>query len=142
MMQLLLQRHSPIGDAVLGELFIAGTHAAYTLERVAVAIPAGTYPVELYKSPHFERWMPEICNVPDRTCILIHWGNYPFNSDGCVLVGESQDPATGDIFNTQKKFSELYPAIEQAVESEGCSITIQDALSNAEQVEDAATGEN
>jgi hypothetical protein len=142
-MILVLCRSTPIGEALPGELTVNGEHAAWTLERVAVAIPSGYYEVKLYDSPHFGRLMPWL-QVPRREYVLMHWGNYPQNSDGCILVGETQDPSTGDIFNTQKKFNELFPAIESAVEGEGCHIAVWDyqPLSNIEQVRNAATGEN
>lgn len=116
-----VQRHQAIGQALPGEMFINGIHAAYTLERVAVAIPTGRFIVALYNSPHFARLMPWIL-VPGREYILIHWGNFPQNSDGCILVGESQDPLTGDIYNTIKQWNALFPAIEQAVEGTGNAV--------------------
>jgi hypothetical protein len=140
-MELVLNRHAPIGLALPGELFIDGQHACYTLERVGVAIQEGSFKVLLYNSPHFGQLMPWV-QVPDRQYILIHWGNYPVNSDGCILVGETQDPATGDIYNTRKMWGELFPAIEGAVNAEGCWLTIGEPMSNAEDVEAAANGEN
>jgi len=67
------------------------------------AIPPGTYPVVLAPSPKFEAvrdsWVqeyattiPHIINIPMRTNILIHWGNYVADTDGCVLVGMVQEP--------------------------------------------------
>lgn len=110
----------------MGELFFGGEHECFTLERVGVAIPAGTYRLDLYQSPHFNRLMPMLCDVPGRSDILIHWGNYPQNSDGCILVGEQQDLSIGEIFNTRKQFDELFPLIEAAVRTEGCQIEIVD----------------
>ena len=124
-MELLLRRSLPIApNALPGELFLDGVHAAWTLERISVAIPTGRYQITLYPSPHFGRVMPLLNGVPNLSMIEIHWGNAPEASDGCLLVGELQDPATGDILNTRKKFDELFPAIEGAIENEGCWITI------------------
>jgi hypothetical protein len=110
--------------SIPGEMMIQGFHAAWTLERPAVAIPSGTYKITLYSSPHFGRLMPMLNDVPGRSYILIHWGDYPVNSDGCILVGElcSKDA----IWNTEKKFTELFLPIQAAVETEGCFITIYD----------------
>ena len=124
-MELTVRRSQPIPpDALPGELFLDGAHAGWTLERISVAIPAGRYAIGLHLSPHFGRLMPILEDVPGRQYILIHWGNYAYNSDGCILVGEMQDPSSGDVLNSVKKWNELYPAIEAAVEGEGCWITV------------------
>ncbi len=59
------------------------------------SIPAGTYICKRVMSPKFG-WVYEITNVPGRTHVLIHSGNFcgdkskGFKSDveGCVLVGQ------------------------------------------------------
>ena len=124
-MELTLRRAQAIApDALPGELFLDGAHAGWTLERVSVAIPAGRYAITIHQSPHFGRLMPMLVDVPGRQFIFIHWGNYSANSDGCILVGEMQDPASGDVLNSVKKWNELFPAIEAAVEGEGAWITV------------------
>lgn len=123
-----IQRGIPVGQAIPGEMTIGDSHACFTLERRGVQIPAGTYPVGLYPSPHFGRLMPIVESVPGRSDILIHWGNYPQNSEGCILVGEQRDLSTGEIFNTQKQFDALFPAIEAAVRTEGCQLQVMDSI--------------
>jgi hypothetical protein len=123
-MEMTVRRGAAIGEALPGEMTIDGRHACSTLERVAVAIPPGRYQVTLYPSPHFQRNMPLLVDVPGRAYIEIHFGNYPDESDGCILVGNPSDPTTGDVFNSRKTFDALYAAIESAVEGEGCWITI------------------
>jgi len=125
-MEMVLQRGPRTAASILGDLSIQGTHAVFTLERPAVAIPAGSYPVTLYPSRHFGRMMPLLGGVPGRSYIEIHYGNYPAQSDGCILVGLLQDIAAGDVFESVAAFNALYPAIEAAVEAEGCQITIVD----------------
>jgi hypothetical protein len=120
-MELILQRGIPGVVSQPGELFIQNTHAAYTLENLADHIPAGRYKVTLYPSPHFKRLML------GRTDILIHWGNHASDYRGCIGVGEMRDLSTEEIFNTVKAFSALFPAIEAAVENEGCWITLKDS---------------
>jgi hypothetical protein len=94
-MDLELQRMSITNVSMGGELSINGTFQCYTLERppsdpIFRAIPPGTYSVERYFSSHFNRIMPHIVNVPGRTGIEIHYGNYPSDTEGCVLVGETR----------------------------------------------------
>ena len=124
-MNLLVTRGAPIGAALPGEMTCDGVRACYTLERAGVQIPEGTYQVVLYNSPHFGREMPLLLNVPGRTFIELHTGNVPGASDGCIIVGQVQDPSTGELFNSTPAFLALFQAIEGAVEHEGCTITVQ-----------------
>ena len=123
-MEMIVNRRMPIGNAIPGEMFIQGEHAAFTLERLGVCILASRYPVKLYQSPHFGILMPWII-VPLRQYILIHWGDYPQNSDGCVLVGKEQDDQ-GNIWHTREMFEELFLPIQAAVDAEGCWLIVND----------------
>jgi hypothetical protein len=49
-------------------------------------IPAGTYKVERYSSPKFPNTF-QVLNVPNRSAILLHVGNYNTDTLGCILVG-------------------------------------------------------
>ena len=82
-----LQRTTFSTDRVLGVMSVNRIPLYNTLEP-ANCIPAGTYEVRLTWSPRFKRWLPEVMNVPGRTGIRIHAGNYPQNTKGCILVGE------------------------------------------------------
>ena len=57
-----------------------------TLENADYIIPAGRYPLRKTWSPRFKKFMPEICDVPERDGIRIHMGTKPEHSTGCVLV--------------------------------------------------------
>lgn len=63
-------------------------------ERGVSCIPEGVYRMRLRESPVVTRtsageytrgW--EVCDVPSRTHIMIHPGNWPKDTDGCLLVG-------------------------------------------------------
>ena len=56
-----------------------------TLENADYLIPEGTYPLRSTWSPKFKKFMPEICDVPDRNGIRIHQGSIREHSTGCVL---------------------------------------------------------
>ncbi|TPM41426.1 DUF5675 family protein [Mesorhizobium sp. B2-3-4] len=95
--EITLLRYADTGDATLG-VFRAGKRVVYTLEdswrdnqpKVS-CIPAGTY----HCVPH--GWEPnspvkrkrtwEITGVPGRSAVLIHAGNRPADTEGCILVG-------------------------------------------------------
>ena len=139
-MKLTLARIFLTDVSTQGELYIDGQAFCVTLELPVKdglpgsAIPEGTYPVVLAPSPKFmasdDTWvlkfaqlMPRIINIPDRTGILIHFGNDAEDTEGCVLVGTSAD--TNFIRNSREAFERLWLAIETPARSGNCSITVQ-----------------
>lgn len=64
-------------------------------ERRVSRIPDGTYQAIKHQSPKFGNsiW---IQNVPDRSEILIHLGNYNRDTLGCILVGKEFIDIDGD----------------------------------------------
>jgi hypothetical protein len=86
-MNIRIERQKVTKTAVFGQLFINGNPFCYTLERPEVMIPPGRFPVEITFSPRFNRPLPLLDQVPGRSAIRIHAGNWPRDSDGCILVG-------------------------------------------------------
>lgn len=87
-----------------GVLYAEGMQQLYTLElpvkdgKPGSAIPAGTYKIERAPSPRFmlsiDPWvlgyakeMPHLLDIPGRSLIMVHFGNYVTETDGCILVG-------------------------------------------------------
>lgn len=99
-MKLSLERQSVLGDAQFGVLTIDGVFQCYTLERVSLIIPAGTYPVYLTVSqrslagslwsPDLLHRLPLVAKVPGRSGIRIHAANRPAELEGCIAVGQIQ----------------------------------------------------
>lgn len=79
-------------DRTLGELYVDGSPFCFTLEphkrQQHGRIEAGEYKVVNYPSARFKRMLPLLMGVPGRAGILIHAGNVPADSAGCLLVGE------------------------------------------------------
>jgi Family of unknown function (DUF5675) len=85
--------------SIIGTLDIDGVFQCYTEEphkpvgdnpQKPYCIPAGTYPVKVLMSPHFGVPVPTLFNVPGFEDIEIHNGNYPRDTHGCTLVGQTQ----------------------------------------------------
>lgn len=86
----------------VGILYVNDKQLCYTLEDIVrpadqpkvfgkTAIPAGLYNVELRFSPHFQKILPHIINVPGFSDILMHPGNTELDTEGCILVAFHTD---------------------------------------------------
>jgi len=112
--ELTLERDIQDGQATLGRLFVDGNFQCYTLERPWLnnqrgvsCIPEGTYHGAIQPSPHFRRDLPELLDVPGRSQILIHMGNKPADSMGCVLVGKERDEDGHMVMRSNAALDEL-----------------------------------
>ena len=137
-MKLTVNRTTLEPTYTIGKLFVNGEYFCDTLEDTVrdknkdgkldekkvfgkTAIPYGTYKVELRYSPHFKRIMPHIMNVPDFEGVLIHSGNTPEDTEGCLLVGKNT--IKGEITHSREIFNSLFPMIEAAIKK-GDEVTI------------------
>ncbi|MDA8155582.1 MAG: DUF5675 family protein [Actinomycetota bacterium] len=50
-------------------------------------IPAGVYQVQMQFSPHFQRTLPHVLNVPGREAVEMHAGNTIRDIKGCIALG-------------------------------------------------------
>ncbi len=99
-MELKLQRNPSTDKSTIGDLAVDGAHQCFTLEDPvravkipgSTAIAAGRYPIELAWSSKFKCLMFHLIGVPDFNGILIHAGNTPEDTEGCLLVGRSYGP--------------------------------------------------
>lgn len=98
MLEAILTRKQYSEEQVIGEMEVYdGRELLFrcvTLEqpwnnnkRNISCIPLGEYIVTKYSSQRYPDTF-EVLDVPNRSYILIHWGNYYFNTEGCILVGE------------------------------------------------------
>lgn len=142
-MELTLYRQPSEVTSTIGDLYVNGIWAAYTLEDVVrkekipgeTAIPAGTYSIGLHDSPSVRSgklWSPDppylpiLEGVEGFSGILIHSGNTDRDTRGCIIVGLRRGNEA--VSDSRKALSELFPRIKAALESkELVTITLEDA---------------
>lgn len=88
-------------------------------------IPVGEYRVILTPSPHLGYLTPELLDVPERSDIRVHIGNYPKDSLGCILVGETN--TLDAVGNSHSAFEDLMALLKTA--PDGITIEIIDIRS-------------
>lgn len=89
-----IKRIASLPDSMLGVMLDEGIPFCVTLERPwydnrpeVSCIPEGEYMAKrVVKPKHGECF--QIMDVPNRSDILIHKGNFPTDSQGCIIVGE------------------------------------------------------
>lgn len=141
-MDLYLKRIARRENYTIGRLYIDGEYFCDTLEdkdrglsqnapyaankrrKVAgkTAIPTGRYQVTLnvrstkYKSrkqyQFCKGFVPRLLDVPCFEGILIHIGNYPEDTEGCILVGRNKQ--VGAVLESADTFHRLYRKLQTA----------------------------
>ena len=78
-------------------------------------IPKGEYNVEKRQSTKYKNHF-HVLDVPNRSYILIHQGNYNWHTKGCILVGKTLTDINGDglrdvtsSVSTMNKLNEILP---------------------------------
>ena len=129
-MKLTLIRELEGKEWTFGKLYINGEYQCETLEdkirevkglpvsawkiKKVTAIPYGTYKLGLHDSPSFGQIVPILNNVEGFTYVLIHWGNFIKDTDGCILVGMTR--RGNAITDSRKAFGRLFPIIKEAID--------------------------
>jgi len=137
-MKLELNRCQTDDKQTLGELYLLSDNEAVlnkwmTLElpdmnntRYISRIPAGTYNAVIHNSPRFGKTL-WIQDVPNRSEILIHQGNYHTQIKGCILIGQNHidinNDGLKDVTSSRKSMAKLMSQL-QGLES--IEITIKD----------------
>ena len=76
------------------------------------AIPEGRYKVEVRYSPRFRKCMPYLRGVPEFEGVMFHVGNYPRDTEGCILLGRDFSH-NGVIERSQECFKKFMQIIER-----------------------------
>ncbi|GJH29296.1 DUF5675 family protein [Caballeronia novacaledonica] len=89
------------------------------------AIPVGSYPVEVTFFSQAKYYSPILSDVPGFTGIRIHIGNFPNDTDGCILVGTKL--GVDKVVNSKIAFDALMQEFDGARQNnEGVQITVMD----------------
>lgn len=131
-----LERFSYAPDGTFGRLTLPCGWSCFTVERPWLdnrpresCIPDGVYRMSRRRSPVVERtsdgdylegW--EVCDVPGRSYIMIHPGNWPHNFKGCIGVGRSYAVIQGTtgVSHSRITFAELMGRLDGAADLELC----------------------
>lgn len=154
-MRLKLNRRIRTDHSTIGKLFVLDdddveTELCHTLElpwnnnkRRESCIPRGAYEIVkrnygfYYNAYRKKDWQPkhefsiEISDVEGRGDILIHSGNYPRHTKGCVLVG--MESGADVVLRSYEAYRKLYEILEAAfADGEEVFIYIDDESVEAE----------
>ena len=77
------------------------------------AIPTGCYKIMLEMSGHFHELRPYFRHVPGFEGIMIHEGNYPKDTHGCILLGENSQK--GRVLKSAYHVQQLVALIKKAL---------------------------
>lgn len=141
-MELKVKRRFKGADYTIGSLYVNGVYECDTLEDTdrgldnnmplsviqtkkvygKTAIPTGTYEIDMnIVSPKFKdrSWarfcngkLPRLRDVRGFEGVLVHVGNKPEDTLGCLLVG--QNKLKGQVVNSTETFTNLYNKMDAA----------------------------
>jgi len=82
-------------------------------------IPKGKYICKVRESEKYGLHL-HVQNVPNRSFILFHYGNYNTNTKGCILVGEKfaklNKDSNFDVTNSRNTMKKLMSFIDNEIE--------------------------
>lgn len=125
---LVLKRIFQNDKYTIGKLYDGDTYLCDTLEPPEnvnhPCIDPGTYRIGYQYSNKFGRKMPFLLQVNGRTGIMIHTGNYPKDTQGCILVGRNL--SKGSVSNSKQTFQNVNAIIQGILSLHGSvTITVQ-----------------
>ncbi|MBS1635305.1 MAG: hypothetical protein JST26_05235 [Bacteroidetes bacterium] len=111
--ELTIERKSSTNNCTMGYLIANDEVICYTLElpwadnlNNISCIPTGTYN-GILRYDKADGWRIQLENVPNRTGVQIHMGNYTSQIQGCVLVGTNANVNNCSVQNSSDANSKL-----------------------------------
>lgn len=86
-------------------------------------IAPGIYSIDFHYSPKFGKYMLTLCGVRGRSGILIHSGNTPKDTVGCILVGQREN--IGVLSNSRSTLDKVFDRCLDAIGKESITIIIK-----------------
>ena len=130
-LQLIRDQHEPTYTG--GRLYVDGDFFCWTLEPTPPVVPVGMYQVDMTTSARAQRgelwtpasdWrLPLLARVPGHEGIRIHAGNFPKDTQGCILVGNERQ--RGAVYKSRAALRRL---LERFTDS--CQLEIVDEVAN------------
>ena len=138
MVVIYIDRFKEIEDGTLSDVYVEidleTVYHCYGLEPIGPdcvesgkdrRIPKGLYLVDWHSSPRFKKSLPRLYSdrVSKDRCILIHAGNYPGDTEGCILLGKNYNDK--GVFNSREALDKVigiirpYDKIEVHISNEG-----------------------
>lgn len=115
-----------------GILFADGLALCNTLEPAigkkvkygkGCCIAPGIYSIDFHYSPKFGKYMLTLCGVRGRSGILIHSGNIPKDTFGCILVGMREN--VGVLTNSRDTLNMVFDRCLSVIGKEPITIIIK-----------------
>jgi len=146
-MKIVSKRFANDGETTLSHVYIDGEFFSFNLEDGPqggvkipgkTRIPAGEYQIKVRR---FGRWAErirtafdldgslEICNIPNFTDVLFHWGNKHEHTAGCFLLGFSAKAQQGSqwmVLESKNACEAFYRKVWDAAEAEELTMQILD----------------
>lgn len=131
-MKLMLVRDSFSSNSTDGVLFVDSRPFCNTLEPAqgkkvkygkGCCIAPGIYSIDFHYSPKFGKYMLTLCGVRGRSGILIHSGNTPKDTVGCILVGKREE--FGHLSYSGSNLDKLFDCCLEAISKEPITIIIK-----------------
>jgi Family of unknown function (DUF5675) len=108
-----------------GQISLEGSIVGYTLERpwqgnipLISSIPPGRYNGHVRKNTN-DRWRIELTDVPGRTNVQLHVGNFVADGLGCVLIGANLSQDLCALTDSKKTFDKFKLAFAAAAAKNG-----------------------
>lgn len=134
--EMVVQREVETAQSVTGRLYVSSQFEGFTLEPARLnpvhvghpCIDAGRYRVVLSRSPRLDYVTPELLDVPGRSDVRFHVGNFPKDTLGCVLVGENRGEDA--VWNSKEAFEKLVALLTFEDEQVGSEVwvTVEDVV--------------
>ena len=128
----MLVRDSFSSSSTDGVLFVDSRPFCNTLEPAigkkvkygkGCCVAPGIYSIDFHYSPKFGKYMLTLCGVRGRSGILIHSGNIPNDTAGCILVGQREN--IGVLSNSRSTLDKVFDRCLEAIGKEPITIIIK-----------------